>query len=205
MKLLTLLLAGVLAQPLATEPVPTEPPTGGDEYLKYETEDVSRYRDRVTFQLPEPSVLVTEIQPGSVRPMSLQYLFQSGQRYFVERPQALDDLVQRHIAIGKATRSLPGFRVQIYAGTSRQQAFSRKQQLASEFPQVANYMDFRQPNYVVRAGDFLDRESALLFSRELQQVFPGAFIVPADVKVPRLEPEDPELEEEQTTDDWGQD
>lgn len=204
MHILAFLLIGTLTLPTGSGSphIPTEPPANGDEYVKYETEDVSRYRDRVSFQLPEPAVLTTEITPNSPRPMSLAYLFQDGRRYFIQRPQALDDLVQRHIAIGKATRSLPGFRVQIYAGTSRQQAFSRKQQLASSFPQVAHYMEFRPPNYVVRAGDFLDREPALLFSRALQEVFPGAFIVPDQVKVPRYQPDEPG---EPETEDWGQD
>lgn len=199
MNLLALMLLGALSLPAAP---PTEPPPGGDDYVKYETEDVSRYRDRVSFQLPEPAILTTEIGPGTTRPQSLAHLFQDGRRYFVERPQALDDLVQRHIAIGKATRSLAGFRVQIYAGTSRQQAFGRKQALASRFPLVPNYLDFRPPNYVVRAGDFLDRESALLFTREVQDEFPGAFIVPDKVKVPRLSPDEPT---EAENDDWSQD
>ncbi|WNJ21149.1 SPOR domain-containing protein [Pontibacter sp. G13] len=195
MKILALLLASALTLPVAPSHEDGDgkkKKKGKDQYHKYEQEDVTVYRDRTTFHLPEPSLITTEQVSEVKQAVPLAPLFSGNQQLIIDQSPLLSQLVNKHVAIGKATKKLDGYRIQVYAGSNRQQAIKMKQELLAKYPNFASYDDYISPNYVVRIGDFLDKEEALLFRRELRLAFPGAFIVPTRVNIPKLK----NLEEE---------
>jgi hypothetical protein len=85
------------------------------------------------------------------------------------------------------TRSKPptvnGFRVQIYAGNSRQQAMQIRTEVAVTYTDYAAYLIYKQPTFRVRVGDFKSRFEAQVLLRELKEQYPSSFIVPDEVLV----------------------
>lgn len=85
------------------------------------------------------------------------------------------------------TRSKPptveGFRVQIYAGNSRQQAMQIRTEVAATYTDYAAYLIYKQPTFRVRVGDFKSRFEAQELLRELKEQYPSSFIVPDEVLV----------------------
>lgn len=162
---------------------------GKDQYYKYEREDVSVFREKVDFVLPDPPpVEFAGSQPVmTANPVNLSPRFNGGQKVVVDASPKLQALVARDRQLKRQIESLPGYRVHIYAGTIRQQAWDAKRRALGAFPEIPSYLDYTVPNYVVRLGDFLDRDEAYLFLREARQYFPGAFLVSADVRVPKPE------------------
>ncbi len=93
-------------------------------------------------------------------------------------------LVNRHIAISQAKRTMPGYRVQIYFGSDRTKANEVKTDFLQLFPNKGAYLVYQQPNFKIRVGDYKTRLEAMKFLREVQDLYSAAFIVKDEVKLP---------------------
>jgi hypothetical protein len=93
-------------------------------------------------------------------------------------------LVNRHIAIGQAKRTMPGYRVQIHFGSSRTKANEVKTDFLKLYPNVGSYLVYHQPNFKIRVGDFKTRMEAQKFLKDIQPLYSTAFLVKDDVKLP---------------------
>jgi len=83
-----------------------------------------------------------------------------------------------------ATRvKVRGFRVQIFAGASRNQAFSEQTRFRGMYKDVDTYITYDEPNYRVKVGDFRSRSEANAFMRELRQYFSNVFVFSESVFV----------------------
>jgi len=167
---------------------------GKELYYKYEREEVGMYRARTDFTPPTAELPKREVKP-SEQPESLSPFFTAGNTYYLDEPNQLQELVAHHVQIGAKTEFVSGYRIQVYAGGSRRSALGVKSQLLGMGIENA-YQDFVSPNFVVRVGDFMDKEDAILFLRELRDRFPSAFIVPDNVKVPKYR--EPVMEDEES-------
>lgn len=81
---------------------------------------------------------------------------------------------------------MPGFRIQVFFGPERQKAQEAKTQLSALYPENQTYLVYQQPNFKVRLGDFKTRLEASRFLQRVQGNYPGAFIVPDEVRLPEL-------------------
>ncbi|MEO1418786.1 MAG: SPOR domain-containing protein [Bacteroidota bacterium] len=158
-----------------------------ESYTKYEREDVGRYRDRISFELPEPNIVVKE-KEVELEPQSLSGYFIDGKSLHIQTDPQLYEWIDLDKEIKSNRREVSGFRIQIYSGSSRSRAISLNAGLMSRFRSQVSYLEYSAPNYVVRIGDFMEREEAILFVAKVRQVYPGAFIVPDKVKVPKYNP-----------------
>lgn len=95
-------------------------------------------------------------------------------------------LLNRHVAINQAKRTMPGYRVQIYFGPQRIKATEVKTDFLHIYPNVGAYLVYHQPNFKIRVGDFKTRLEAMKFLKELQPLYSTAFLVKDDVKLPEL-------------------
>lgn len=100
----------------------------------------------------------------------------------------MDPSVERQMEKKKElNRSKPptidGFRVQIYAGNSRQQAMQIRTEVVGAYTDYAAYLIYKQPTFRVRVGDFKNRFEAQKLLNELKVQYPSSFIVPDEVLV----------------------
>lgn len=93
-------------------------------------------------------------------------------------------LMNRHVAINQAKKTMPGYRVQIYFGPQRLKATEVKIDFLHIYPNVGAYLVYHQPNFKIRVGDFKTRLEAMKFLKELQPLYSTAFLVKDDVKLP---------------------
>lgn len=93
-------------------------------------------------------------------------------------------LVNRHMAINQAKRSMPGYRIQIYFGNDRTRANEIKTDFLQLFPNTGTYLIYQQPNFKIRVGDYKTRLEAMKFLKEIQSLYSSAFLVKDDVKLP---------------------
>lgn len=196
MNLVNIVLAAMIAFPGLQGDGDDKKKKARESYYKYEREEVSMYRDRVDFQLPEPdfqeetSETVGENGEVLPPPQSLSYIFTPGKKVHIEADYRLDAMVKADISIKSRIETLDGYRVQLYAGRGESGAQRVKGRFWSLFPEHVAYLSFKSPNYVVRVGDFLDKEDVTIFTRQIREHFPGAFPVPDRVKVPKYQPGD---------------
>lgn len=117
----------------------------------------------------------------------------------VYKDPLLDSLIARRIEVNtvKPTTTNPaspvavnqmGYRVQIYFGIDRREAFNEQARFKSLYPRLNAYITYKEPNYSVRAGDFRTRLEAQKFQAELRSQFSTLFIMREKINAPDIEP-----------------
>ncbi len=159
------------------------------DYRLYEREDVSPYRQKFEFVMPEAPVRTTPVEVPNYQSLEKQY-FADGGKVHIEADGRLATFIEKHIEIGQGTKTMQGYRIQVFAGRSRESAQSAKGKLFQSFPSMATYMKHLPPTWRVRAGDFIDRDEAQRICRQVKNTFPDAFVVPDEINVPRYKATD---------------
>jgi hypothetical protein len=81
---------------------------------------------------------------------------------------------------------IKGYRVQIHFGAEKSKAKDAKSRFMSKYPDIKTYDMFETPYFKVRVGDFRTKLEAYKFLKELEDTFPGAFIVEDNIELPEL-------------------
>ncbi|MDG1475801.1 MAG: SPOR domain-containing protein [Vicingaceae bacterium] len=86
----------------------------------------------------------------------------------------------------KATYTLKGYRVQIHSGNKRQPANQTRASFLRVHPKTKAHLDYEQPYYKVRVGDFKTKMEALKYKKFISKEFPNSFIVSDDIEINEL-------------------
>lgn len=71
-----------------------------------------------------------------------------------------------------------GYRIQVVSTSSRSRAQEVKTEMMNRFPDQKSYLLFQSPNFKVRVGNFLKKEDAEKFRKQLNKVYPqGGYVV----------------------------
>jgi len=115
-------------------------------------------------------------------------------RVEVIKDPRIDTLAARRAELNKAgsadAASLNGYRVQIYTGADRKEAYNTQAKFQEEFPDIRTYVIYSEPNFKVRAGDFRTRMEAEKLQEELKKWFTGMFIISEKINPPKLDNSD---------------
>lgn len=76
-----------------------------------------------------------------------------------------------------------GFRVQIYSGNSRSEAYDVQARFKSQFKDYGSYINYEEPNYRVKVGDFTSRSEANRFRSILREYYRNVFVFTEDIWV----------------------
>jgi hypothetical protein len=98
----------------------------------------------------------------------------------------LDTVIQQRIEKNLASRTIPGFRIQIYVGDDKKKAMDIKTDFLSRYPDVPVYVKYQTPYFKVRVGDFLTVIMAQPLYNKLMEYMDNIFIVPDDVNMEEL-------------------
>lgn len=82
-------------------------------------------------------------------------------------------------------RPLDGYRVQIFLG-DRTMAESTRRTFLLQHPEIPAYLSYLAPNFRVRVGDLRDRIEAEGLRENLRGDFPGLYVVPDQIELPKL-------------------
>ena len=115
----------------------------------------------------------------------LLFSFQaSAQEYTtLHQDESLKSLIEKYRAYQQKVDVAEGYRIQITYTTDRDEAYKSKAQLYKEFDAANSYIEYEQPNYKLRLGDFKTRLEATAFLQQVISLYPGAFIVKDRVKI----------------------
>jgi hypothetical protein len=81
--------------------------------------------------------------------------------------------------------TMPGYRIQVYAGTDRAAATKLKNDIAASY-NVPTYILYEQPYFKVRVGDYRNKIEAQQMFHALKQQNSGILLVPGDINWPEL-------------------
>lgn len=115
---------------------------------------------------------------------------QRGKVEVIKDPR-VDTLIARRYALAKSGggSSSSGYRVQIYYGSSRAEAFKAQAKFQEKYPDIRTYISYHEPNFRLRVGDFRTRLEASKMLFDLKPWFPLMFIISEKINPPKLDTE----------------
>jgi len=78
-----------------------------------------------------------------------------------------------------------GYRVQIYNGSNRKEAYNAQAKFNSLYADMRTYISYTEPDFKVRAGDFRTRLEAEKLMQELRGKFTSLFIIAGKINPPK--------------------
>jgi hypothetical protein len=93
----------------------------------------------------------------------------------------LDSMYQQNLS----KESIDGFTIQVYSGVKREEALNIKKELSQAFPEIDSDVQYRQPNFRVKAGKYLTVLEAQQDYLMVKRRFPNAIVIPDKVSFDR--------------------
>ena len=86
----------------------------------------------------------------------------------------LDMVLDTIAAQNRSIRYAPGFRVQVYVGTQRQEVDATRLLITQNFPELSPYLSYNQPTYKLKVGDFMRRIDAERYYSSIRRLVSSA-------------------------------
>jgi hypothetical protein len=104
----------------------------------------------------------------------------------VVKDARIDSLIVLRLALSKlpytpagaySPASAYGYRVQIFGGSNRIDAYNAQSKFNEMYPEMKTYIIYNEPNFKVRAGDFRTRLEASKLMEQIRSQFTSVFII----------------------------
>lgn len=92
-------------------------------------------------------------------------------------------LIDLHKQKNNLTDKIPGYRIQISSSNDKSEIQALRSDLNSKFSEFKNYLEYDQPYYRLKIGDFKTRLEARGYLEKIILHFPSAFLVSDDIKI----------------------
>jgi len=94
----------------------------------------------------------------------------------------ISSLLNRYDEFNKKRDITEGYRIQITYSDIREDIYKSKSMLYHQFPDLGSYVEYEQPYFKLRLGDFTTRLEATYYLQQTIALYPGAFIVKDKIK-----------------------
>ena len=98
------------------------------------------------------------------------------------KDKKIDDLIKNKSNIRRISSA--GYRVQIYFSTDKDKVQDLRMKFIKQYPKMETYITFDAPNYILRVGDFTEKNDAERFKKEIFREYPENFILKTAINVP---------------------
>lgn len=99
----------------------------------------------------------------------------------------IDSLISRYTRINAKRNGIAGYRVQISSGIVKDNEAKVRAEFLRRYSDYNAYIEYVQPNYIIKVGDFRTRLKAQQLLDKIKNEFRLAFIVHCDIKPPNVE------------------
>lgn len=101
----------------------------------------------------------------------------------IHQDSSITDLLDRYKSYNAKKDVMDGYRIQIMYTDIRDEAYKIKAAMYKEFPEISSYVEYEQPYYKLRLGDFKTRLEATYYLQKIISLYSGAFIVRDKIKI----------------------
>ena len=96
----------------------------------------------------------------------------------------LEEIINKRIEYNKKLAESPqGFRILIYSGNQRQDAYDAQNKFKRAYPDLEAYLGYAFPNFKVMAGDFKSKDDATEVATDLEKIFQGSALLVVPEKI----------------------
>lgn len=101
----------------------------------------------------------------------------------VHQDAEVTELLSEYKSYNAKRDTRDGYRIQITYTDIRDDVYKSKGSMYKQFPELASYVEYEQPYFKLRIGDFKTRLDAAYYLQQVIVLYPGAFIVKDKIKV----------------------
>ncbi len=98
---------------------------------------------------------------------------------------AIQELVDFHLSINKKQKNIVGYRIQIFSGSSYDYTITRlqtmKEEFSREFPDIPVYLNYYDPDFKIRAGNFRNRLDCIPTLKRIRKKYPSSYPVKTNI------------------------
>jgi len=105
----------------------------------------------------------------------------NGKGIVIVKDKKIDELIQNKSNTKKNSTS--GYRVQIYFSTNKSELNDERLKFIKSHPRIETYITYDAPNYLLRVGDFSEKNDAEKFKKEIFKEFPDNFLVKCGINL----------------------
>jgi len=80
-----------------------------------------------------------------------------------------------------------GYRIQLFSGSNRKEAYNIQARFQAEYPGVRTYISYNTPDFKLHVGDFRTRLEAEKQVQDMKYRYTGLFITAAKINPPKAE------------------
>ena len=102
----------------------------------------------------------------------------------LHEPERITELMK---AYAEMRQPLKGYRVQVFLG-DRTKAEEVRRQFMTRHTDTPAYLSYLAPNFRIRVGDLRTKLEAEKLREQLRQEYPGLYVVPDEIEMPRVQP-----------------
>ncbi len=107
----------------------------------------------------------------------------SNKNFTVKQDPQIALLLYKYKEYNRKREFAEGFRIQIMYTDVRDEVYQSKGAMYKEFSDLSSYVEYEQPYYKLRLGDFKSRLEATYYLQQVIALYPGAFIVRDKIKI----------------------
>jgi len=108
----------------------------------------------------------------------------------------IDSVIAKRLELSKqpsspqAQNSGNGFRVQIFMGSNRTDAYNSQAKFNDLYPDIKSYIIYIEPDFKVKVGDFRTRLEASRLMEQLRKQFTSLIILSEKINLPKTDSND---------------
>lgn len=115
--------------------------------------------------------------------------YSQGQVQVIE-DKRIDELLNKYIDYEANKKTIPGFRIRIFSKNNqdagRKHAYEIQSKFMTNFPALEADVKYEQPDWKVYAGYFRTITDALKVKKQIEGLFPNAFIVNIEIDYTKI-------------------
>lgn len=131
----------------------------------------------------------------------------NGGNVSIQSDVAIDSLVRLHILLNQKHKTFPGYRIQIFSGSSYDYPVDRLQEMKEgfekDYPDIPAYLNYFDPDFKIRVGNFRNRLECIPALKKIRRRYPSSYPVKTEIPLSDLlkssQPPVQETEEEKST------
>lgn len=107
----------------------------------------------------------------------------AARNYTIKQDDGIASLLYKYKEYNHKREFADGYRIQIMYTDVRDEVYKSKATLYKEFSDLTSYVEYEQPYYKLRVGDFKTRLDATYYLQQIITLYPGALIVRDTIKI----------------------
>jgi len=107
--------------------------------------------------------------------------YKSGGYVNITVPANVDALVSKHRHVNQNNDKMDGWRIQLIQATDRNIVYTTRGRFTNMYNKTEVYLDYKQPYFKLRVGNFKTRMEAYKFLKAIRDDFDRAFLVQEEI------------------------